>query len=524
MGVAAAAGTGVLTGALPGSAGRASASPATTAAVPVLHWHGCASPAATSFQCATARVPLDYSAPTGRTIEIAVIRHRATGPGRRLGSIFINYGGPGGAGVASLPPTYYLVPAELRQRFDIVSFDPRGVGTSTAIKCFPDAAADIRFYAGLPQGFPVGLAESRLWIGSFARLGQLCARRAGSLLPHVSTADVAKDMDLLRQAVGDPAMNYLGLSYGTYLGATYANLFPGKVRALVFDGALAPTAWARPGSAGGLSLGTFMRVGMDQGRAATLGQFLGLCGQVSTSRCAFSAGTPNATRAKYQTLLWRLRRRPVVITIPGQGPVRMTYAGLVDYVANRLYTVWPLGGSKTGGWTGLAGVLEAAWRASGNHGPARPPAAASPAYPGLEQGLAIICADSPNPRNPASYPAQAAFGYRRSGAFGPDVAWIAEGCATWPATDASGYYGPWNDWTSHPILVVSTTYDPATPYAGAVAMSRQLRRARLLTVHGYGHTTFLNPSTCVNQYEEAYFLNGTLPPIGTVCAQDKPPF
>jgi pimeloyl-ACP methyl ester carboxylesterase len=518
------------------------------AQVPVLTWHPCPGPRTRGFQCATAHVPLDYTAPTGATIEIAVIRHRATGPGSRIGSVFFNPGGPGGSGVSALPAIYPLFPAGLRQHFDIVSFDPRGVGQSTAVQCFPTAAQDSRFLAALPQGFPVGTAQTRRWIRGFTRLGRLCEQRGAGLLPHLGTADAARDMDLLRQAVGDPALNYLGISYGTYLGATYANLFPGNVRAMVLDAAVAPTAWARQRQAGRVPLGTFLRVGMDSGQKATLRQFLDLCGRAGIRHCAFSAGTPRATRARYATLLRRLRRHPVRIASPGQGLVTTTYGSLVSLVANDLYTVRAPGGRSTG-WTLLARILRAAWRASGGGGhrptagpagtpswpapvsPVTPTPAASAAaglaahsYSGSEQQFAILCADSPNPRDPASYRAQAAFGYARSGAFGNFVAWLTEVCATWPATDANGYYGPWNRWTSSPILVVGNTFDPATPYQDSLIMTRELARARLLTLAGYGHTALTNPSACVNSYETSYFLTGALPPAGTVCQQDHQPF
>jgi pimeloyl-ACP methyl ester carboxylesterase len=523
-------------------AGPAAALSTADVPVPVLNWQPCADPAAAGFECATARVPLDYASPAGPTIELALIRHLATGPGQRIGSLFFNPGGPGGSGVASLPGIYGFFPAALRQRFDIVSFDPRGVGQSTAVQCFPSAADEASYFATLPAGFPVGAAEEHRWISLFAGFGRRCGQANATLLPHLATADVARDMDLLRQAVGDPSMNYFGISYGSYLGATYANLFPGHVRAMVLDANVPPTGWAEPGRVGPLPLSTFLRIGYDSGRKATLGQFLGLCGQAGTARCSFSAGTPPATRAKYATLLQRLRRSPVTITIAGVGPVTLTYASLVHILGGLLYIVLP-------DWAVGSDLLQAAWQASGGAAGQRPaagaitapalpartlpllpapggpfaPVASSP-YAGVEQTYAILCADSPNPRDPASYPAQAAFGYARSGGFGPDAAWLSEPCATWPATDADGYYGPWDRRTANPVLVVGNTYDPATPYADSLIMAAELARARLLTVAGYGHTALANPSTCANDYEAGYFLTGALPPAGTVCQQDQQPF
>jgi pimeloyl-ACP methyl ester carboxylesterase len=551
--IAAAAASLVLSSAMP-----ATAAPSAGARVPVplLTWQACTSPAQAGFQCATARVPLDYRYPTGATIEIAVIRHLATGPGQPAGSLFFNPGGPGGAGTSALPVFYSYFPAVLRQRFNIISFDPRGTGDSTAVQCFPSAAAEAAFLAKLPAGFPVRAAEQRLWISVAARFGQRCERHNAALLPHLATADVARDMDLLRQAVGAPSLNYLGVSYGSYLGATYANLFPGTVHAMVLDGNVAPPGWAGPGRAGRLPLSTFLRLGSDLGRAATLGQFLGLCGQAGTAQCAFSAGTPQATRAKYATLLRRLWPGPVTATIPGLGPVTITYALLVTLLGDYLYTVLPAAGLP--GWAYTAALLQVVWQASGGSTGQRPAAgtitapappagtapmtsrpatplgpstapgvttgAASSRYAGEEQQLAILCADSPNPRDPAGYPAQAAFSHARAGAIGLPLVWLTEFCATWPATDADGYYGPWDHPTASPILLVGNIYDPATPYSGSHAMAAELARARLLTVAGYGHTALLNPSTCVADYETSYFLTGALPPAGAVCQQDQQPF
>ena len=451
-------------------------------------------------------------------------RHQAPGdrPRTATGSLFFNPGGPGGSGTSALPKVYRLFPATLRQHFDIVSFDPRGVGESTAVQCFPDLAAQQRFFAARPSGFPVGAAQERRWISLEARFGQLCEQRDGWLLPHLATADVARDMDLLRQAVGDPALNYLGVSYGSYLGATYASLFPSNVHAMVLDGIVAPTAWARPRSVGRVPLGTFLRVAMDTGQKATLGQFLDLCGQASPGNCAFSAGSAPATRARYATLLRRLRRHPVTVTIAGKGTVRFTYAALVSDLASSLYIVAGMRRPRHGRWPRPGRPAAAPLRIA--RLAACPATTAGARYSGEEQGAAILCADSPDPRDPASYPVQAAFGYARSGAFGPSVTWQSEVCATWPATDADGYYGPWNHRTASPILVVNTIYDPATPYVNAMILIKELARSRLLTLAGYGHTALLNPSACVNRYEASYFLTGTLPPPGTVCRQNHQPF
>jgi pimeloyl-ACP methyl ester carboxylesterase len=190
-----------------------------------------------------------------------------------------------------LPPQYLgFFPGTLRARFDLISWDPRGVGASTAVLCFATPEDEQTFFAGLPDGFPVGRAEQRAWISLYARFGLRCAESDDDLLARVSTTDTAKDLDLLRQAVGDQQLDFLGISYGTFLRAIYANLFPDKVRTLVLDGNLDPVAWTSGGD-DEVSLGLALRLGSDKASAKTLDAFLTLCGQAATSRCAFSGSS-----------------------------------------------------------------------------------------------------------------------------------------------------------------------------------------------------------------------------------------
>lgn len=496
-------------------------------AVPHLDWRACGD----GFLCATATVPLDYADPSGATVQIAMIKHPATDPAHRIGSVFFNPGGPGGSGVAALPPIYPYFPAAVRADFDVVSFDPRGIGLSTDLQCFPSTAAEQQYLAALPGSFPVGPAQERLWEKTFAGFDRTCAANAGPLLAHDSTADVARDMDLLRQAVGDPTMNYLGVSYGSYLGATYANLFPDKVRAIILDGDVDPVEWATGELGDQNLLGTFLRLGSDEGSAATLRVFLKLCGQAPVTSCAFSAGSPAATTAKFNTLLNDLAAHP--ITVNGQ---QITMSLVVAATVSYLYETQPIPGLAPG-WTGLATVLQKLWDLS-NGTPtaapdrsmllARPDLGIVPAvtagYAGREAQWGVVCSDSPNPRLPESYAVQSDLARLRSGWPGAEWTWLAEPCAQWPAMGVQRYAGPWNVPTAKPVLVVGNTTDPATPYRGALAMTRDLAHARLLTVRGYGHTALLNQSTCANDAEGAYFVTGALPPVGTVCQQDSPPF
>ncbi|MFC5744628.1 alpha/beta hydrolase [Actinomadura rugatobispora] len=474
---------------------------------PQLDWSPCVQ--GSEFDCATAKVPLDYDSPGGRTIELAVIKHKATGPGRRIGTLFFNPGGPGGPGTVQMPQRYEFFPRKVRERFDIVSWDPRGIGNSTAVNCFKSREEADAWISSKPAGFPVGEQERTTWIAAYKDLGQRCHQRDPELLRHVSTVDSARDLDHLRQAVGEPQLTYFGISYGTILGATYANLFPGKVRAMTLDSNIDPQAWTNHAN-DTPRLPTLLRMGADRSAAATLDQFLSLCGSTTTAVCAFSAGGPKATRAKFDQLMRRLREHPVGT---------WTYGRTVGDTVNSLYIVHP-------GWMNLAGRLQDLWHGRVPKPSAPPPAPPVPnpnPYLGEEQAAAVFCGDSPNPRDPGAYHALEKASASRSGDAGRYWTWAAEPCATWPAVAANRYRGPWNKPTAHPVLVVGTTYDPATPYSGSQAMAKELANARLLTNSGYGHTALSNPSSCINEHESRYFIDGTLPPAGTVCHQDTPP-
>ena len=475
-------------------------------AATALDWQGCG---AEGFQCADLSVPLDYRRPGGQRIRVAMIRHPATDQGHRIGSLFFDPGGPGGSGVDMLPVIYQQFPAQVRERFDLIGIDPRGVGHSTALQCFDTFAEEEALFEDYPAGFPVGQDEQRKVEQINGQLDQACAERGGELMRHVSTADAARDLDLARQAVGDAGLNYLGLSYGTYLGATYANLFPGKVRAMTLDGNVDPEQWTKPSG-----LSTFMRMGGDQATARTIGQFLDLCG--GAKNCAFSAGSPPATREKFETLLDRLTDEPV--TVDG---TTYTSALAASTVVGGMYAPNPVPGLAAG-WQSLAQLLQSLWTGAGPAPKVKP--VEQEQYQGLEQEYGVLCSESPNPRVPTAYEAQAAFAQGRAGLPGVQWAWDLEACAQWPAKAADGYYGPWNKPTANPILVIGNTFDPATPYEGAVAMSHELANARLLTVQGYGHTELINPSTCASEAESGYFVSGKLPKQGTVCVQDTTPF
>lgn len=541
-----------------GAAGSATGgvSPSGSPPVPVLAWSACPAAAdgaasTTGFECATAAVPMDYADPAGAQFDLAVIKHPATDPGSKVGTLFWNPGGPSDAGTQYLPASIDGFPEAVRARFDIVSWDPRGMGgrTTPVVQCFGDQAAEQAFLSNPDFGtIPRTDAEFAAFDAAHTALNVQCGQQAGELLAHVSTADNARDLDLLRQAVGEDTLSYYGTSYGTFLGATYLNMFPDRVRAAVLDGAVSPAAWG--GGAGtDESLSTFLRIGSDEGAKATTDEFMRQCGAVDATACAFSAGSPEATLAKWTALLEQLRTTP--ITVEGQP---LDDRGLLSLVQGSIYLVTPLDGfGRFPGWTAVAQQVQQVWTAAQQpaaaaSGAADTSPAASSAAPdspapsptssaagpvSSEAGsgstyvtsagrqLAVVCGESPNPTTEAGYDAAARVSFARSGpSYWP---WVAY-CVDWPAQAAEAYRGPWNNPTPVPVLVVGNTFDPATPYTSSQAMAAALADGHLLTVDGFGHTELLNPSACAQQHIADYLLDGTVPAEGTRCAQDRAPF
>ena len=495
--------------------------------VPVLQWTSCNGADQAGFDCAVAKVPLDYANPASPSIDLSVVRHVATDPAHRIGSLFFNPGGPGGQGTRDLPDWLPLFSQTMRDRFDLISWDPRGIGDSTAVQCFANPDDEAKFFTGVPQqAFPVGLLEKVAWLRRFAAFDRICLRRNGALLSHTSTADTARDMDLLRQAVGERTLNYLGTSYGTFLGAVYANLFPNAVRAMILDGNLTPSLYTNNGNPNVL-LSSALRFGTDQGVSESLNAFLDLCGTVGPAKCAFATGGVSGTHAKFDALLRRLKSAPVRI-----NGITFTYALLLKSLEGRFFTTRPEPGGLPG-WAGASDLLtlvDNAVEGGGTPAPAAAtpqpavPAGADVKYVGTWQALTVECGDSPNPRPAAKFLLLDRFAHALYGPMGVVDLWADEPCASWPVTAADQYVGPWNHPTPNPILLIGNTQDPSTPYRNTIGMARELAQARVLTVDGYGHTVLLNPSRCAQGFEDEYLVNLAPPPDGTVCQQDRQPF
>jgi pimeloyl-ACP methyl ester carboxylesterase len=513
------------------------------ALTPTVQWGACPATIPAQFQCATEPVLLSYQHPAGQKISLALIRLPASDPGERIGSLFIDFGGPGGPDVTDLVNRADTVfsPA-IRARFDLVTWDPRGVEYSDPVNCFATDTADANYYNAIPV-FPYPQSGEPAFFQLNAQLGPDCLQRAAALMRHVSSADTARDLNVLRQDVGDPKLTYLGFSYGTVIGATYANLFPGKVRAMVLDGTLDFVGNAtghRPGD--GAAFPVDVRQGVDRaGQEVFLDRFLPLCAEAG-SACAFSAG--GNLRAKWRTLLARAQAGQlsyqdlmIFAYYDMEDPIA-DWPGLASYLQG-LYTSTAAGQALTVGQS--AGLAQAAMRAQSQNlmGPQRgvssaPAPTSSAGASGTASApytdnradayYAIQCADSLVPTSDAVYHNLAITEDQKVPGFGRLIVYDMMPCATWPTMHTDAYDGPWNR-SRTPILVINAVHDPITPIWGAEAAVRELGNARLLKVNGEGHTSmFVEPSTCRDDAELGYLVSLQLPPKGTVCNVDQLPW
>ncbi len=492
-----------------------------------LTWQACGpvpdgDPSLTGFQCSSLHVPLNYNRPSGRTITLGMVKHPARS-GHARGTIFFNPGGPSDSGSVYLPALLDGFGARILRHFDLVSWDPRGMGglSSPVVMCFPSLEREEALIG--PALFPpLTPAQQRDWGKRHSKMNRKCGDSDLALLRHVSTADNARDLDSMRRAMGLRRISYYGTSYGTFLGATYANMFPSNYRHMVIDGAIDPVAWTQPKG----RLSTFMRAGSNVASAKTLRSFLRICGTKSTDRCAFSAGNSNRTVNKYNRLLAAAQDG---IRTP-EGPISAN--DVVGLTIGNLYLLNPARDyAKFIGWSALADDLQQLWQLTRSPATSRGASVPSVAvegaqrtpYMGAERQPAVICGESPNPATRKPYLRQATDSLERVGVGGSVWTWIAY-CADWPVQAASPYLGPW-DRVGNPIVVVGTTGDPATPYSNSVAASRLLPGARLLTVKGYGHTQLANPSACAQRRLAAYFFDGALPRGNAPdCRQNAKPF
>jgi pimeloyl-ACP methyl ester carboxylesterase len=454
-----------------------------------LSWRDCGG----GFQCTTLQVPLDYGSPGRAAIGISVVRRPATDPASRLGSLLVNPGGPGGSGIDYARAADQVISRAVLAQYDIVGFDPRGVGESSPVTCLDDAQTDAYLAADPDPQTPAAVdqvvAESKLFAAQ-------CEAHSGRLLPHVGTTDAARDIDVLRQALGDRRLTYLGKSYGTFLGATYADLFPGRVGRLVLDGALDP----RIGAA---------QLGHDQaaGIELALRSFLVDCAK--RSDCPVGAD-PAAAEQRIGDLLASIRPKP----LPGDATRAVDQALAVTGMIAALYTesTWPL--LRLALRLALAGDGRGLLQLADSYDDRGPDGHYQSNE--LAANAAVNCLDRPDVTSVADVQAELPSYRQASPLFGDALAWSNLTCAYWPVP-ATGRPHAIAAPGAPPILVVGTVRDPATPYAWAQGLAQQLDSAALLTYDGDGHTAYRRGSACIDRAVDAYLLQGTLPAAGLVC-------
>lgn len=456
-----------------------------------LDWAACGE-APAPWTCATLSVPLDYAQPDGETLDLAVTRLPAADPKQRTGVLLFNCGGPGCPAVGFLHKVGQLMfPQEILDRFDIVGWDARGVGASGQIDCQPDYAA---WYSLDPS--PDDLSDQQAWLAAGEAMAQACAANGGPALAHMGTESVTSDMERLREALGEETISFLGLSYGTSLGARYADRYPARVRAFALDSAL-PT-YADPL--------TFVPEWVD-GIERAFNAFLAECG--ATTSCAFySGGEPGAA---FDQMMRDLDTAP--LTVETETGVReIGQHAVMDAVDFTL--------SKPGRWPELASALAAAAAGDGTpvlalsdqHNERNPDGTYGP---GNTVFLAVGCLDFPITRDPDTYLALAEKAAQVAPRTGAYYATWALPCAYWPAPATPADHAPVAT-GAPPILVVGALLDTQDAYQWSVEMAASLDSGVLLRHNGTGHPSYFT-SGCVEDAVNAYLLDLTLPPPDLVC-------
>ncbi|GAB3905403.1 alpha/beta hydrolase [Kibdelosporangium lantanae] len=450
---------------------------------PGVTWGDC-DPAHAAYRCATLDVPLTYQDPDGPKIQLALGKLPATDQARKLGTVFYNPGGPGASGRYAPP----LTPA-IHQYYDIVGFDPRGVGASTALQCFTDPS-ELAILQKAYGTFPITAADAPDYLAAARAVTDLCARNAGPLIGHLSTANVARDLDRVRAALGESKLRYYGKSYGSVVAENYVNLFPDKVDRVVLDAVDDPARWAGVDDP---DVPVSVRLGGHLGSQQALESYRATCG------CTFS----------FEQILQRLNTGPVTVTDPDTGaPAAFTYQSFV----NRVHAYLTDAKNAPKLTTLLTSLSQARTGAVGTAAQATIPTPADSAL----GGAGTLCADTANPTDQAAWPKYAAEANQAAPGFGAHDTYISIPCATWPASDPDRYRGPWNRPTRPILLLANKQGDPETPYDGARRAERALGNARLLSLDTWGHGS-LGHSPCVDSAVDRYFFAGQLPPRDAVC-------
>ncbi|WP_329133240.1 alpha/beta hydrolase [Streptomyces sp. NBC_01476] len=458
-----------------------------------LSWHDCGVP---GFDCTTMKVPLDYDHPdSSDDLKLAVARKKAAGPGKKLGSLLVNPGGPGGSAIDYLQYAALGYPAQVTSRYDMVAVDPRGVARSAPVECLTDKQMDA-FTA--VDNTPDTTAEVNKLTTADKNFAAGCEKRSAKLLGHVSTVDSARDMDVLRNLLGDQKLTYVGKSYGTFLGATYAGLFPQRVGRLVLDGAMDPSVDALESSraqAGGFE------VAFDA--------FAADC--VKQAACPLGTTSVADAGKRLDAFFRSLDAHPLST---GDSARPLTEELGTIGVISAMY--------DQSDWPSLRDALTSAEKGSGD-----PLLKLSDSYferdaAGKYSNLmyanaAVNCLDLPPALSSPADVTRALPAFRKASPhFGTSLAWASLTCGYWPVR-ATGHAQRIEAKGAAPILVVGTIRDPATPYAWAVSLASQLSSGHLLTYDGDGHTAYARGSSCIDTAVNAYLLQGKVPAKDKKC-------
>ena len=455
-----------------------------------LDWSSCRG----DFECARLRVPLDYRRPGGRSIELALLKVPAARPAERIGSLVVNPGGPGAPGTDYAAAAGQVFRAPLLDHFDVVGFDPRGTGASDPVDCLSDDQLDA-YTATDPD--PDTPAEVTAYMGWVKALGRGCVQRSGALADHVTTIEAARDMDVLRAALGESRMTYFGASYGTKLGATYADLFPHRVGRMVLDGAVDLSIGARE-----------LSLEQAAGFETALRSYVQDC--VDQSGGCFLGGTVEEGLRRIKSLLTSIDAKPLPTSTDRELAVGNAFYGIVAPLYNRDY------------WYILSQALQQAMGGDGTVLLKLSDLYTSRADGGgytdnsAEAIYAISCLDDPSAIPASQVPGELPAFEKASPTFGDVFAWGLTSCLDVRATSteqprtirAAG---------APPIVVVGTTRDPATPFQWAVHLADQLQSGVLVRRDGDGHTGYNSGNTCVDTAVESYLVDGLVPRDGLSC-------